>query len=460
MKSRPKKLGIAALLLLAVAAGAWLQAAAVYRLAPTAFLGQLTRVIAAPVFAEIYRGDLRREAAITSGYLIGDRAVSAERPLASWTALQGEVPGLQVQYVGPDNAGLPEVPFVYESTDLPYLRELRARYHFDEIVRGARDEYQAMLALGAWVGTRWDHGTDPLTGTRQVCDPIAVIEAGRQGEKYWCQIAAVTMVHAATAMGWQARLVTLSRDGYTWEHAVAELWSNEFDKWFVVDTDFNVVYERAGVPLSAFELDRDGLALQRGHELTVRPIAPAKPSLPLTDLMPFYRYVHIDMRNDWCSRKLPRGSPAGGDLATWWTVRGDFHRPLLTAMRRVDDGRLFDWKVNTTAIYGVAAERLEGGRYRLRIALAGYSPVFRAFEVSTDGGGWRPIVGARDALVLAGGAHSIAARVLTSMGAQGPVSHVSIELANPGIQAANGAAAGALPAGGSPVSEPKGLRTW
>src|ERR1700730_6625402 len=107
-----------------------------------------------------------------------------------------------------------------------------------------------MLKLGAWVGTRWNHGSDPLAGARDACNPAAIVAAGARGAKDWCEIAARTPGHAASSLGWPARVITASRDGYTWEHAIAELWSDDFGKWFAMDTDFNVVYESNGIPLS------------------------------------------------------------------------------------------------------------------------------------------------------------------------------------------------------------------
>ncbi|MGH9906455.1 MAG: hypothetical protein ACRD8U_12845, partial [Pyrinomonadaceae bacterium] len=284
----------------------------------------------------------------------------------------------------------------------------------------------AMLRLGGWLGTRWDHGTDEVPGGSLVCDPSTIVNAGERGARYWCEIAARTTIEAATALGWPARLLTASRDGYTWEHAVAELWSNQFSKWFVMDTDFNVVYESAGVPLSAFELSHQGEQLQNGGRLRVRAIAPAKPSLPFKDLVPFYAYVHVDMRNDWCSRPLKQGSPAGGDLATWWTARPAFSR-ILTAKRRVDDRAVFDWNVNSVAIHASAARRYDDGQLWLEIGLTGYSPTFEAFEASVDGQPWNRIEGGVHSFSVASGIHTVGARLVTTSGYRGAESEIKFE---------------------------------
>lgn len=222
--------------------------------------------------------------------------------------------------------------FVFERDDAPHLVALREKYRLDEIIAGASSEYEAQLKLAAWVGTRFDHGTDDPPGGRQACDTIAVIEAGQRGARYWCEVAAYTMIHAAQAAGWHARLVTGSTNGYTWDHAVAELWSRQFNKWFVVDADFNVVFESAGVPLSAWELVHDAPALRAKGVLMQRQFARFKKGLVYQDLLRLYAYAHVDQRSDWCTRRLRRGSPAGGDLNTLWTAR-EGKEPRLTAIR-------------------------------------------------------------------------------------------------------------------------------
>lgn len=405
---------------LALSVSAWIGLGAFYGLGPGALFGQVARVAAAPALAWLYAGDAERARRLVAGYRVGDPELVGRSSLAGWEAVEARWPGFHFERGG--EARAVEVPFVYEDRDAPYLAELRARYRLRELVAGAPDEYAAMLRLGAWVGTRWDHGVDAVPSGPGLCHPAAAVAAGAGGARFWCEIAAKLAVQAAVALGWQARLVTISRDGYTWEHAVAELWSDQFQKWFVLDTDFNVVYEDGGVPLSAFELCHYGEAFRAADGLRVRPIAPAKPSLPPVDLLPFYRYVHIDLRNDWCSRPLRRGSPVGGDLATWWTARPSMG-PVLTAKTRIDDAALFDWRLNSVAIHARSVSAAGAG-LAIEIGLTAYSPGFAGFEVRLDDGPWRRVDGSRQVFGVAPGNHAIAARVLTAAGRAGPASRI------------------------------------
>ena len=418
-----RKIGVIPFMALLIA---WLWLSCIYSLSPIQVLKQGVRVVATPVYSFIYRDDTSYVEETTRRYRVGTLRLLGSSAVDSWKRVEQTVPGFRC-IQAPQSQKDPAIPFVYERTDAEYLRRFRSKCRLDEIVKGAPDEYDAMLRLGGWLGARWDHGTDKLPGDTLFWDPSAVVNAGEHGAKFWCEIAARTTVQAATALGWPARLVTASRDGYTWEHAVAELWSNQFGKWFVIDTDFNVVYESAGVPLSAFELSHQGERLQRRGRLSVRAVAPPKASLPFKDLIPFYAYVHVDMRNDWCSRPLRPGSPAGGDLAVWWTARPALAF-ILTGKTRVDDPNIFDWRVNSVSIYALTARRLREDRLSLQIGLTGYSPMFEAFEVSLDGQAWKRIDGANHSLDLVKGAHTIAARLVTGAGYPGPKSEIKFEL--------------------------------
>jgi len=413
--------------MLGVLGVAWLVASRVFHLQPMAFAQQFLRVVATPVASLLYRSDERKVADITDRYRVGILPPAGASSLSSWQVLAGRVPGLELL----NREHIVEVadpaPFVYETSTARFLSDFRHNYRLDEVFRGATDEYDSMLKLAAWVGTRFDHGTDEVPGGNQVCDPSAVVAAGASGKKYWCEIAARVMVHAANSVGWQARIITGSRDGYTWEHAVAELWSNQFDKWIAIDTDFNVIYEEGGVPLSAFELSAKGERLRDEKRLTVRNIAPAKASLPAKDLMPYYEYVHVDLRTDWCTRALRAGSPAGGDLATWWMARPSLPR-ILTARVRVDDPAKFDWHVNTVALHALDGRRQEDASLQISIALAGYSPAFDHFETSIDGQAWQRVENARYEVRLVPGDHFLQARVVTLAGNPGPASRVDLRL--------------------------------
>ena len=166
-----------------------------------------------------------------------------------------------------------------------------------------------------------------------------------------------------------------------------------------------------------------GIELKQKDELAIRSIAPPKKSLPRTDLLPFYNYIHIDMRNDWCTRNLKPGSPAGGDLATWWTSRRHLNK-ILTAKIRIDDPLLFSWEVNSVNIHPVNVKIIERNKIFCEIGLTGYSPYFKVFEVSIDDKPWQSSKNGIYKFSIDSGLHSLKARISTINNHSGPTSKI------------------------------------
>lgn len=404
-----------------------------FHLPPLKFVKIGSKVIATPVLAMIYSEDARTAERIRSSYWVGEKKLQRHSSLESWKSVERQLAGFQLRTYSDNESLKYDIPFVYEATTAPHIVEIRDRCRLDDVVKGSRDEYEAMLRLGAWIGTRWDHGSDEIpTGGK--CHPVDIIEAGEKGSRFWCEIAARVTVYAATALGWPARVITASRDGHTWEHGIAELWSNQYGKWFVMDTDFNVVYEADGAPLSAFELCHQGVELEKAGRLQTRRFAPPKPSIPHICLIPYYKFVYIDLRNDWCSRRLSPGSPAGGALATWWTVRPPLSG-YLTPRVRVDDPRKFNWPVNELSIHALGVSGAHGN-VKLEIGLVGYSPFFEAFETAMDDEPWRVTGSSRYVIDVPPGQHTIKARIATFGGHKGPTRQVAFTYQGPAREAA------------------------
>lgn len=391
-----------------------------YATAPSKLAEAAARTATASILGRSHHKDLAERRRLVKRYYVGDAPLPGRDLSALWLA-QG------VRLEAGTALKLPDaVPFVYDSPEAPPLKELARRFRLKEMVGGGA-EYHQMLRLARWLGTRWDHGGDPVPGDPGCPDPGAVIGAGERGSRFWCEIAARTMVQAATSLGWPARLVTASTDGYKWEHALAEVWSNQFNKWILFDPDYNVLYASRGVPLSAFEICHLAPALRRQGLLEVVRFAPLKKALKDKDLLFLYRYVHVDLRNDWLSRHLAPGSPAGGDAATYWTARPDLER-LLTAKTRVDDKECFDWRVNAVALFPVQRVPIAGGDCRLTVGISGYAPYFRCFEVRLAGAAWQRVDHGRWEVNLPPGRHRIESRIITSNGAPGSIYWVEFSL--------------------------------
>ncbi len=410
---------------LAAAAGA---GATYYGKGPLPLASDAARFGGSAVARLLYAGDLRQARTLSAAYVVGVPRSSPGAPAETWAAAARTAPRLAFDARSAGLVSLPSHAFVYESPDSPFLARLREDQGLDEVIAGHSDEYEAQLALGRWAGTRFPHRMDVRPPDYPWFDPVLLLDASARGEAYWCEIAARLTVYAAASVGWPARIAVVSRvGGSPYDHAVAELWSNQFRKWYVLDTDYNHVFEVEGRPLSAFELCHAGPELAAAGKLSLRRFAPVKEGVdPTRDQIPYFAYVHVDLRNDWLSRRLRPGSPAGGDRNTLWTRR-EGTPDLLTFRQREDEQDAFDWPVNSVELRALAATDSPGGSVTIRLGFRAYAPYFEGFALSVDHGDWARVDGAVREVVLAPGTHEVAARVLTR-GGPGPPASVRLEV--------------------------------
>lgn len=318
-------------------------------------------------------------------------------------------------------------PFVYDKILSENLKEVRLRFNLDTLRNNVNTEFDAIIKTGVWIGSLWNHGRDSVPGGRWTFRISELIDSGLAGKQFWCEITARATVQIATAMGWPARLVTLSRNGIDSEHGVAEIYTNTFGKWFLLDTDFNCVFYSNSIPLSAFELchyKELGITDTSIKQIYFTKI---KKGIKEIDLLPYLRYIQIDLRNDWYNRRLPKGSPVGGDFSTWWTSRNDLP-PQLTVKRRVDNRITFDWHVNVADIYLDSIWQSGSFGYGLSISFGTYSPYFENFIYRIDDGYWNVADTNSLNVKLTSGEHRIESRIITSVKDSGSVTTASFSL--------------------------------
>lgn len=143
--------------------------------------------------------------------------------------------------------------FIWEKWDRPELLVLQKKYNLDSVIQKGKDELSQMLLLKEWVHQKLPHGNNP----KEYQSSLDILEDVKSGE-FYCSHYALVFIQCATALGWYSRKLGVDQDHQYGEeemhHGVADIWSNQFNKWFVVDAMHNLHFEKKGIPLNAYEI--------------------------------------------------------------------------------------------------------------------------------------------------------------------------------------------------------------
>jgi len=325
--------------------------------------------------------------------------------------------------------------FKFDSFDNPKLKALRERHRLDEVIAPGRDEFERQVLLMDWTHRQFKKFGRPSTNCHGA---LAILGAIDDGHTFFCAHYAEVLVSAAASLGWVDRSLALRRhqgvnkNGGSTEHSVTEMWSNQHRKWVMFDPTSNMVLEKDGVPLNAWEIRQEwfyrggtnlvfvvgkerkryrksDLPIVLGYfsgfgELTVDPDEPDKYGfigyIPNTDLM--------DAGYDYAKMFITKDALCDG---TKWHVR------TLPANPAVDP--YFP--------IGQAALSLRTERGGVRVALKTLTPNFKRYEARLDRGGWNV---SEDNFVweVHPGRNRLEARTVNQFGVTGPVSNAEIEV--------------------------------
>ena len=148
----------------------------------------------------------------------------------------------------------PEFPVLYDDLKDSHLSEMRREFAIDDVVAGAKDDFERLRRLALWVSRRWEHSPSQMASKS---DPITILREAQKGGRFICREYAIVMAGVASAYGMPSRVVNLlPREVETRSeaHSVAEVWLEELHKWVLADGQYGAIGELSGIPLSAVEL--------------------------------------------------------------------------------------------------------------------------------------------------------------------------------------------------------------
>lgn len=263
--------------------------------------------VAGPVGGTIPLGDTGefRVLGVPDGvYTLQIRAVNAAGASVSTSPITLSLPGPVpvVTTAPPTSPADPSLPVRFEHSAAPRLAQLRAREQLDAVIAGAANEFDAILKLRDWVAAQFPH-TEP--DPYPAWDAMIVLDEIRAGHTGgFCAQFSQVLLQSLAALGVPARYLEIGSRDNPLAHFPIEVWSNDFDKWVLIDADFILHYERNGVPLSAAEV-HDAYVSGQASAVTIvqgarAPGHPASTDLPEQTLELYY-YVRYVLKADHVS---------------------------------------------------------------------------------------------------------------------------------------------------------------
>lgn len=209
------------------------------------------------------------------------------------------------------------VKFIYESPDIPEMVELREKYSLEDVIADKEKDFEKFIALRNWVQTRWEvHGYDQISEKN---NSLKILEAASEGKLFQCWYYATVFVQCATSLGFKARRLAIGinpacvRPGNT-GHIISEIWSEDLQKWIVMDADMNGHYEFHGIPQGALDIHNFWVShgLQYIEYIQGTPIpkmiskyTPEQKASEFVfgayDVIDYYFKLHMELRNNWFS---------------------------------------------------------------------------------------------------------------------------------------------------------------
>jgi hypothetical protein len=144
------------------------------------------------------------------------------------------------------------LPVRYQPFDAPELEHLADREQLRALVAGTPRQFDQIVRVQDWVNAQWADGTPNPYPPWNAVTILDWIRTGKTGG--FCAQYAQVFLQSLAALGFTARYIEIGSRENPYAHYLTEVWSNDFDKWMVMDADFNVHFERNGVPLSAVEI--------------------------------------------------------------------------------------------------------------------------------------------------------------------------------------------------------------
>jgi len=356
--------------------------------------------------------------------ILGLAALGVYAPLSSI-----QIIGLENGLIGLTSYTMREDPWRH-----PRLLQLRKNEKIDEVVAPGRTQFEKIVLLRRWARRQWEAGPQPFY--YPAWDALEILDlARRRQNRAFCAQYAVLLLQTCRAMGLHARYVDLG-------HFIASVWSDEHNRWVVMDPTNDLHYESGGRPMGDWDLLH---AARSGRVEGIEVVGPGEARKPITSAeLEAFRGLTVCLLSDQLTnpavviqngrkrvlapesdyRRYPivgKDKVGYGNYCLAWREGGEgASDPGRPSSAEFDD---FRQARNQTVLF-VADANEERGRLKLRL-FTETAPEFAAFVGGPEGQAPAELT-PHVVWSLRPGFNAFTARVKTAAGWLGPESRIRI----------------------------------
>jgi hypothetical protein len=319
----------------------------------------------------------------------------------------------------------------------PRLQTLRRREHLDEVVAPGKTQFDKIVLLRHWAHMQWQ------TKTPFYYPPWNALEILDLARTYhnngFCAQYAVVFLQACQSLGLHARYVEL------WGHFIVGVWSDDYDRWVLMDPTYDWHYEKDGSPLRGGDLLKAYWTKKIEGILRVSADGTRMP-VKREDLA-IYRMYSIITEADqlfhpvliWINEGQKRSLVHEADFRRYPLIGRDrlsIESPYLAWQipdateffnnkPMTEDPDNFRYRLNQTIILPARRYPATG---TMKLVLLSEDPGngVPAFSFTFDNWQWQKATGNTIAWKLQPGTNTIQARIQTPFGWQGPISSIEV----------------------------------
>ena len=280
----------------------------------------------------------------------------------------------------------------YSSYDFEYLgphhqvTRLLQQYRLEEVIAAGKSELEKFALLRDWVHSQWLGWQATKYPYCPSWDPLEILDTTKGNWGFgMCTHYGAVFAACASALGYVARALVVNH------HCLAEVWSDDLQKWILQDagpnSEYDATYEHRGIPVNALEFHRMHEA-GTAHHLTINKLPQGTKARMTKSWGELFCRFGIPLRNNHLVQAEPAELYHGcsqyhWDGYLWWTVDIDpaWAENSLQTSRPAD----FNWSVNQTRLYPRVGEK----QATLEVDVETATPNFSHFEIRIDHGEWQ-----------------------------------------------------------------------